>query len=83
MRPAGLLVWRAHQLVREIVRPGVTTKEIDEAVDVLYRQHGAVPLFQGVLGKTPFPSVSTSSTLGRLKVGRNSSLNVGRLQNIW
>ena len=33
MRPAGLLVWRAHQLVREIVRPGVKTKEIDEAVE--------------------------------------------------
>ena len=61
MRPAGLLVWRAHQLVREIVRPGVTTKEIDEAVDALYRQHGAVPLFQGVLGKTPFPSVTCIS----------------------
>ena len=30
---------------------------------------------------TPRPLVSTSVTFGRLKVGRYSSLNVGRLQN--
>jgi len=61
MRPAGLLVWQAHQLVRELVRPGVTTREIDGAVDALYREHEAVPLFQGVPGKTPFPSVTCIS----------------------
>jgi len=30
---------------------------------------------------TPLPRVSTRFTLGRLKVGRYSSLKVGRLQN--
>ena len=61
MRSAGLLVWQAHQLIAETVRPGVTTQEIDEAVADLYREYNAVPLFQGVSGKTPFPAVTCIS----------------------
>jgi len=61
MRPAGLLVWRAHQLISELVRPGVTTREIDAAVQKLFQDHDAIPLFQGVPGKIPFPSVTCMS----------------------
>ena len=32
MRKAGLLVWEAHQLVAAMVRPGVTTGELDTVV---------------------------------------------------
>jgi methionyl aminopeptidase len=57
MREAGRLVARAHQLVREMVEPGVTTGEIDEVVEKLFAEHDATPLFKGVPGKVPFPSV--------------------------
>jgi len=57
MRKAGLLVWEAHQLAASIVRPGVTTQQIDQVVDQFYVKHGVVPLFKGVPGKVPFPSV--------------------------
>jgi methionyl aminopeptidase len=57
MRRAGLVVWAAHQVARELVRPGVTTGEIDAAVEAFFAQHGAIPLFKGVPGKVPFPSV--------------------------
>lgn len=57
MREAGRLVARAHQLVREMVEPGVTTGEIDLAVEKLFAEHNATPLFKGVPGKVPFPSV--------------------------
>jgi methionyl aminopeptidase len=57
MRRAGLVVWGAHQVAREMVRPGVTTGEIDAAVESFFLRHGAIPLFKGVPGKVPFPAV--------------------------
>ncbi|MFZ5829276.1 MAG: type I methionyl aminopeptidase [Planctomycetota bacterium] len=56
MRKAGLLVWEAHQLAGSLVRPGVTTAEIDAAVDRYFAEHRAVPLFKGVPGPVPFPA---------------------------
>jgi methionyl aminopeptidase len=57
MRQAGLVVWGAHQVAKSLVRPGVTTGEIDAAVEAFFAEHEAVPLFKGVPGKVPFPSV--------------------------
>ena len=57
MREAGRLVGRAHQLVRGMIEPGVTTQEIDLAVEKLFAEAGATPLFKGVPGKVPFPAV--------------------------
>src|SRR5690349_2737359 len=57
MRKAGLLVWKAHQVAAEYVKPGVTTGEIDAAVEDFFEAHNAIPLFKGVPGKVPFPAV--------------------------
>ncbi len=57
MRRAGLVVWAAHQLAASLVRPGVTTGELDAAVEQHFARHEAVPLFKGVPGKVPFPAV--------------------------
>lgn len=56
MRRAGLVVWGAHQVAAALVRPGMTTGEIDRAVDEFFATKGAVPLFKGVPGKVPFPA---------------------------
>jgi len=56
MRKAGLLVWQAHQLIAAMIRPGVTTAEIDAVVDRFFAEHQAVPLFKGQPGKVPFPA---------------------------
>lgn len=61
MRKAGLLVWQAHQIAAEMVRPGVTTGEIDAAIEAFFVKHGAIPLFKGVPGKVPFPAVACIS----------------------
>ena len=61
MRKAGLLVWQAHQLTADMVRPGVTTGEIDAAVEKLFVERQAIPLFKGVPGKIPFPAVTCIS----------------------
>ena len=56
MREAGRLVARAHRIVRAMVEPGVRTKDIDVAVEQLFAEHGATPLFKNFPGKVPFPA---------------------------
>jgi methionyl aminopeptidase len=61
MRKAGLVVWEAHQAVRDLIRPGVTTGELDAAIEHVFVKYGAVPLFKGVPGTVPFPAVTCIS----------------------
>lgn len=61
MRKPGLVVWGAHQVAAAMVRPGITTGEIDAAVERYFEEHNAVPLFKGVPGKVPFPAVTCMS----------------------
>ena len=57
MREAGKLVAQALRLCRDMARPGVRTLDIDRAVEALYGQRGAIPLFKGYPGRVPFPAV--------------------------
>jgi len=61
MRKAGLVVWHALALARSLVRPGVTTGEIDKAVERFFAAQGVQPLFKGVPGKVPYPAVTCIS----------------------
>ncbi|MDI4643412.1 type I methionyl aminopeptidase [Cohnella hashimotonis] len=53
MRRAGEIVAKTHQLMKEAVRPGVTTAELDRIADAYIRSQDAVPSFKGYNG---FPS---------------------------
>jgi methionyl aminopeptidase len=62
MREAGKLVAKALQICRDLCKSGVRTITIDQAVEALYAQHGALPLFKGYPGsKVPFPAVTCIS----------------------
>ncbi len=61
MREAGRLVAQALAEASSLVHPGVTTREIDAAIEALFQKAGAEPLFKGVPGKVPFPAVSCIS----------------------
>jgi methionyl aminopeptidase len=61
MREAGLILWDVHQTARRVVREGVTTGEIDKAVEERILELGAEPLFKGVPGKVPFPACACIS----------------------
>ena len=50
MRKAGRVVAQAHELVRERLRPGVTTADIDRWVEEFFRRQGAVSAFKGYQG---------------------------------
>jgi methionyl aminopeptidase len=58
MAEAGKIQARCLRMLRSKARPGVTTKELDEAAEKFIRSQGAVPSFKGYRG---FPgSICTS-----------------------
>ena len=50
MKHAGSLAKQALRLAGTMVRPGVSTQEIDSSVESFIRLHGAVPTFKGYGG---------------------------------
>ena len=50
MRRAGRVVAQAHALVRELVKPGITTWDLDRAVEEFLLKQNAVPAFTGYQG---------------------------------
>jgi methionyl aminopeptidase len=52
MRAAGLLVGRTLEVLREAVKPGISTKDLDEIAERHIRDHGGVPSFLGYHGFT-------------------------------
>ncbi|WP_149401279.1 type I methionyl aminopeptidase [Dictyobacter arantiisoli] len=64
MREAGLLTWQAHQVAAALVKPGITTAEIDHAVAQFIQEQQAESLFKDVpsaTGNVPFPAVTCIS----------------------
>jgi methionyl aminopeptidase len=58
MREAGRIVARVHEAMREMVRPGVTTAQLDARAEAIIRAHEAIPTFLGYphSGKNDYPA---------------------------
>ncbi len=50
MRLPGEIVGGAHERVRQAIRPGVTTRELDDLVEDYIREQGGTPAFKGYRG---------------------------------
>lgn len=50
MREAGRIVAETHKLMSQAVRPGITTKELDQIAENFIRSQGAIPSFKGYNG---------------------------------
>jgi methionyl aminopeptidase len=61
MRAAGRINALALDTVRSMLRPGITTAELDAAAEDVIRSHGAVPTFMGYPGPYPYPATLTVS----------------------
>ncbi|MCU0493158.1 MAG: type I methionyl aminopeptidase [Chloroflexaceae bacterium] len=64
LRAAGHLVRETFEMLRDYVRPGVTTAELDAIAEEFIRRHGAEPVYKGYIppghrtvrrGEPPFP----------------------------
>ena len=88
MREAGRIVAETLELIRQAVKPDVTTQELDRIADEYIRERGAIPAFKGYNG---FPgsicaSVNEEVVHGipgprKLKNGDIISVDIGTLIN--
>ncbi|MFO7321084.1 MAG: type I methionyl aminopeptidase [Chloroflexota bacterium] len=71
MREAGRIVARALQAMREAVRPGITTAELDKIAETVIRDHGAIPAFLGYPkpGAPDYPATINASINNELVHG--------------
>jgi methionyl aminopeptidase len=58
MREAGRIVAKAHEAIKPLIKPGITTHEIDQHVEKIIHQFGATPSFKGYGG---FPGSACTS----------------------
>jgi len=61
MRKAGRINALALEAVRKLIKPGITTGELDAAAAEVIRKHDAKPAFLGVPGAYPYPATTTIS----------------------
>jgi methionyl aminopeptidase len=88
MRQAGRIVAEALALIRERVRPGVTTRELDALAEETIRTRDAIPSFKGypnnIPNGKPFPASICASVNDELVHGipNNRSLREGDIVSI-
>ncbi|MDR1688218.1 MAG: type I methionyl aminopeptidase [Clostridiales bacterium] len=88
MRESGRIVFEALAMLEKMVKPGITTKELDSAAEHFILKNGAKPSFKGYRG---FPASICSSVnnevihgvpgLRRLKDGDIISIDIGVYKN--
>jgi len=61
MQAAGRLNALVLAEVRKLIKPGVTTSQLDEAAEMVIRDHGGIPTFKGYPGPYPYPATLTIS----------------------
>jgi len=61
MRHAGRIVGECHMLLRDAVRPGVTTGQLNRLVHDHITEQGGVPSFLGYPGSTSYPAATCIS----------------------
>ena len=56
MQEAGRVNAQVLDTVRNMIKPGVTTAELDEAAEAIIHEHGGKPVFLGYPGPYPYPA---------------------------
>lgn len=68
MREAGRIVAKAHAAMREAVRPGISTAELDRIAEQVVRDNGAIPAFLG------YPKQDSPDYPGTINASINNEL---------
>jgi len=81
MREAGRIVAETHRLMSQAVKPGITTRELDQIAETYIKSQNAIPSFKGYNG---FPSSICASVNDELVHGFPGSrkLNEGDIISI-
>lgn len=84
MREAGRINATVHETVKALLKPGVSTADLNAAAEAVLREHGCVSPFKGY-GHPPFPSSITTSINQELVHGipsKNRKLKSGDIVSI-
>ncbi len=63
IRKSCAVVGKAHQVLRDMVNPGVTTRELDEVAEEVVLSTGAVPAFKGYHGYPATACISVNEVV--------------------
>lgn len=84
LRHAGRIVALTHQEVKKHIRPGITTKELDQICEQFILKQGATPSFKGLYGFPGAVCISINDTLvhgipddTKLKEGDIVTIDIG------
>lgn len=84
LRQANGIVAKAHQIVYEMLQPGVVTRDIDRAVESVIRDAGARPAFKGYRGFPASTCISFEEEVvhgipgqRKLRTGEIVSIDIG------
>jgi len=61
MQKAGSVNALVLEEIKSMIKPGITTKELDTAAETIIRDHGGIPTFKGYPGPYPYPATLTIS----------------------
>lgn len=61
MQDAGRVNALVLDEIKSMIKPGITTKELDTAAETIIRDHGGIPTFKGYPGPYPYPATLTIS----------------------
>ncbi len=81
MREAGKIVAYTHLVLKEMIKPGITTRELDEAAEKTIRKYGAIPAFKGYGGFSGSICTSVNEQVVHGIPG-NTTLNEGDIISI-
>lgn len=61
MRKAGSVNALVLEEIKKLIKPGITTQELDAVAETIIRDHGGIPTFKGYPGPYPYPATLTIS----------------------
>ena len=61
MQKAGSVNALVLEEIKSMIKPGITTKELDTAAETIIHDHGGIPTFKGYPGPYPYPATLTIS----------------------
>ena len=91
MKQAGALSAKVLRMLGEIIKPGISTLELDQFAERIIRMHGGVPAFKGYMGFPASICASVNSQVVHgipskdciLKEGDIISIDTGAIVNGW
>ena len=83
MRDAGKILAEVHEKLEEIIKPGITTLEIDRKGEEFIRNAGCIPSFKGYEGYPASICVSINDEVVDMEFRQMSMFCLKEILSVW